>query len=279
MNNSHSVQTPIGNEFSLSDIITFFRNNIIVIFSCGAIGLLVGAVHIWTTPRQYETVGLIKNALTTSSTNARKDSSTPQAAVEDTSLTIARLQIPTTYPEAVIKQCEAENEGALNREAMLNIVRPTVNRLTAGAIDLRVRRQDPTVAQRCAEAVFEMVRQQQTALNAPVIKSLEEQRANTVARMDSNQDMIKKMDSAQEKSVVYLIARDDIYAQRDRLNSIENDIAFINRNPTTLLAPWYTSNTPVLPKVRITLLAGLLAGLLVGVLYALIRQIVRAGRP
>jgi len=31
----------------------------------------------------------------------------------------------------------------------------------------------------------------------------------------------------------------------------------------------------VLPKVRITLLAGLLAGLLIGVLYALGRQVLR----
>ncbi|WP_156355588.1 hypothetical protein [Achromobacter sp. 2789STDY5608615] len=275
MTTSHSAPTPMGSNFDLGDVIVFLRSNVITIFICGTIGLLAGAAHIWLTPKQYESVGLIQSALTTSSTNLRRGSSAPQIPVEDSALTIARLQIPSSYTDAVVKLCEPSSSGPLNREAMLSIVKPTINRMSPGAIELRVRREDPAVAQACAQAVFEMIRQQQIAMTEPMIKSLEEQRTTAQAQIASGQDMIRKMESAQEKSVAYLITRDETLVQQDRLHSIDNDIGFITRNPTSLLAPWYTPETPVLPKVRITLLAGLLAGPLIGVLYALGRQVLR----
>lgn len=113
----------------------------------------------------------------------------------------------------------------------------------------------------------------QAQILAPYIEEAKTKLADDEGRLIKAKDLVAKADkTGQAVGVAYLSTRDEIHYLLDEITSLKNVVTGNQSRATRLIAPIYASDSPIAPKKRIVLMAGLLGGLFLGLLLASARQ-------
>jgi hypothetical protein len=122
----------------------------------------------------------------------------------------------------------------------------------------------------CANAVFEMVALQQSELIKQHFEGRQEQLTVYQKALNTEQDMLKKIDKAGLGNIAYLSELNKISWLQGRIGNLQEEEMLSQKHPTKLIVPIYASTKPVLPKRNLLLALGGLLGLMFGVFMVLV---------
>ena len=109
----------------------------------------------------------------------------------------------------------------------------------------------------------------------PYIEEAKVKLADDEDRLQKAKDLVARSDkSGSAMSAIYLSTRDEVRYLLDEITSLKNMVTSNQSRATRMVAPIYASDTPIAPKKRMVLAAGLFGGLFLGLLIALARQMV-----
>jgi capsular polysaccharide biosynthesis protein len=261
---NHSLE----DEISIKDIIDFLSESWKSIFAVGVIGLLVALAFVWVTPSQYEATAQIKMA----QIDAGNNTNPLGVNLEEPNTLIARLKMPSAYSPEEIKACNLANSQSPG-ESMVGLANISAVNGTTSIVKLKIRSESKEQAVACAQGIYEGIRESQSQIMNPYIEKARILLLKYQVRLQDVQALIARADKpGSALSVAYLANRDELRFLSDesiRLNAI---ITSGDTRHAKLISPIYASDTPVLPKKKLSLVIGLLAGLFLGLLFALIRK-------
>lgn len=261
-------------EISLVDILQFLKGAYKTILILGAVGLVIAVAYLTVTPKQYEAVAQIAMAQISAANNNNNNNLNPLGInIEEPSLLIARLAQPTSFPPQVLSSCgvgeSTESAAGITKSIKLSIPKGVTN-----AVELKAFGKSPEVASMCAQAVFELIKTTQAQIVAPYIDDAKIRLAGDEERLAKAKELLVKADkSGSAMGAAYLSTRDEIRFLLDEITALKNVVTSNQSRATRLIAPIYASDTPIAPKKRVVLVAGLFGGLFLGLLLALARQL------
>lgn len=267
--NLSSVQgSTTDDEISLIDILRFLKGAYKTILILGAAGLAIATAYLAVTPKQYEAVAQIAMAQISSANNNKNNNLNPLGVnIEEPSLLISRLTQPTSFPEQVLGTCGIE-EGA-NLAKSIKLAPP---KGVANVVELKTFGGSPEAASTCAQAIFGLIKTTQAEIVAPYIADAKVKLDDDMERLQKAKELVAKADkSGSAIGAAYLSTRDEIRFLLDEIASLQSIVISNQSRATRLIAPIYASDTPVAPKKRVVLMAGLFGGLFAGLLIALTR--------
>ena len=142
-------------------------------------------------------------------------------------------------------------------------------------VELKTVGPTPQVAQACNLAVYELIKTTQSQIIAPYIEEAKVKLLDDEARLQKAKDLVAKADkSGSAMGAAYLSTRDEIRYLLDEISALKSVVASNQSRATRLVAPVYGGDTPIAPKKRVALIAGLFGGLCLGLLIALARQMI-----
>lgn len=258
-------------EVSLVDILRFLRDAYKAIVIAGVAGLGISVIYLAIAPKQYEAVAQVAMAQIGAASN-NNGLNAPGINIEEPSLLIARLSQPTSFPADVLSACGIE-EGD-NTVAMLSkSIKLVPSKGVANLVELKTYGASPEAALTCAKAIFWLIKTTQAQIAFPYIEEAKLKLADDSERLAKAREFIVKADkSGSPMGTAYLLTRDEIRFLLDEIAVLKNVITSDQSRATRLLAPIYASHTPIAPKKRIVLMAGLLGGVFLGLLLALVRR-------
>ena len=245
----------------------------------GAVIGLVGAVGFaLVVPAQYESTAVLQPATVGIS------GGTKGAEVESVAQTLERLKMPTFYSEELLKACDVKSL-ANPRQTLATAVKPTVVKGNA-LIQISYRAESPSLAESCVTAVIAQLAKSQSALAAPIIETLEEQRKLTKQQLEEAerfQGQIEKRvmtleptDAKFSQSMLMLNAALSKREEISKLRKVYAEQSLQLVEPLTqsakLFEPIYSPDRAVFPKKTLTALGGLVGGLIVGGLVLFVRR-------
>ena len=256
-------------EISLIDILRFLKGAYKSILIAGLVGLGLAIAYLVVTPKQYEAIAQIAMAQIGASNNNLNPLG---VNIEDPPLLIARLSSPTTFTPQIISICSMEEIG--NRGISLaKAIKLAPTKGVATVVELKTFGNSPEAAFNCAQAIFELTKVTQAQILAPYIEEAKTKLADNEERLIKAKNLVAKADkTGQAVGAAYLSTRDEIRFLLDEITALKNVVASNQSRATRLITPIYASDTPIAPKKRIALMAGLLGGLFLGLLLALARQ-------
>ena len=109
-----NLNSNIEDEISLKDIVDFLVESWKAIILTGLLGLVGSIVYLWVTPSQYQAIAQIQMAQISVNSNSNSNSNTNPLGIniEDPSMLMARLKLPTSYSDHEIKVCGFESSAA-----------------------------------------------------------------------------------------------------------------------------------------------------------------------
>lgn len=162
-----------------------------------------------------------------------------------------------------------ESAAGITKSIKLSIPKGVTN-----AVELKAFGKSPEVASMCAQAVFELIKTTQAQIVAPYIDDAKIRLAGDEERLAKAKELLVKADkSGSAMGAAYLSTRDEIRFLLDEITALKNVVTSNQSRATRLIAPIYASDTPIAPKKRVVLVAGLFGGLFLGLLLALARQL------
>jgi uncharacterized protein involved in exopolysaccharide biosynthesis len=260
-------------ELSLIDILRFLKGAWKLMALAGMLGLATSIAYLALTPKQYEAVAQITMAQIGAANN--NNNINPLGInIEEPALLIARLSSPTSFTPPVIAACGLEHDAnaaqALSKSVKLAIPKGVVN-----VVELKTVGPTPQTAQACNLAVYELIKTTQSQIIAPYIEEAKVKLLDDEARLAKAKDLVAKADkSGSAMGAAYLSTRDEIRYLLDEISALKNVLTSNQSRATRLIAPVYAGDTPIAPKKRVALIAGLFAGLCLGLLIALARQMI-----
>ncbi|QWE16943.1 Wzz/FepE/Etk N-terminal domain-containing protein [Polynucleobacter sp. AP-Nino-20-G2] len=263
------IKTQVNDEISLLDVLCFFKVAYKIILVFGVAGSVIALAYLAVTPKQYEAVAQIAMA----QFGAANNNLNPLGInIEDPSLLIARLSLPTSFTPQVLSSCGKEdttNPGA----SLAKAIKLAPPKGVANVVELKTFGQSPEAASTCTQAIFELIKVTQAQILAPYIEEAKTKLADDEERLIKAKDLVTKADkTGQAVGAAYLSTRDEIRYLLDEITSLKNVVTGNQNRATRLIAPIYVSDTPIAPKKRVVLIAGLLGGLFLGLLLALAGQ-------
>ena len=272
MQNSENPEfTQGGAEISLIDILRFLKSAYKVIAIFGLAGLALSIAYLAITPNQYEaSVQITMAQIGTANNNI-----TPLGVnIEEPALLISRLSSPTSFAPEAIAACGLQ--GQANAGASLSkSIKLIPAKGVASVVELKTFGKTQQSAQDCALGVFELIKTTQAQIVTPYIEEAKVKLADDKDRLQKAKDLVARSDkSGDAMSARYLSTRDEIRYLLDEITSLKNMVTSNQSRATRMVAPIYASDTPIAPKKRMALAAGLLGGLFLGLLIALVRLIV-----
>lgn len=269
-NNSELAQQ--AQEISLIDILCFLKSAYKSILIVGLVGLGLAIAYLVVTPKQYEAIAQIAMAQIGAANNNNNNLNPLGVNIEEPSLLIARLSSPTSFNSQVLSSCgmdESANPGA----SLAKAIKLAPPKGVANVVELKTFGKSPEAASTCAQAIFELIKATQAQILAPYIEEAKAKLVDDEERLNKAKDLVAKADkTGQAVGAAYLSTRDEIRYLLDEITSLKNVVTSNQSRATRLIAPIYASDTPIAPKKRIVLMAGLLGGLFLGLLLALARQ-------
>jgi hypothetical protein len=259
------AETHQDDELSLFDLFDFVRENWLGIAVSGTLGVLLATVYLFVAPPVYEAQLQLEMARISADSGNR----TLGVPVEQASLLVERLRLPSTYKQETAQACAVENARFPFDELAERVNARTIKGLES-VVELIVRGESPEAARSCAAAVFEMVRLQQNALLHPYINEARENTAVLQARLKDNQEFLAAMEKTAVQSAVYLAKRDESLWLMDRIANLERSLR--QTFETRLVSPIYSAPHAVSPRKAIILVVGAFAGLLLGIVLAFFRK-------
>lgn len=273
--NLSSVQgSTTDDEISLLDILRFLKGAYKTILILGAAGLAIAAAYIAVTPKQYEAVVQIAMAQISAANNNNNNNNNLNPLginIEEPALLISRLSQPTSFPEQVLGICGIE-EGANAAANLAKSIKLAPPKGVANVVELKTFASTPQAAQLCAAAIFELIKTTQAEIVAPYIADAKVRLDEDTERLQKAKELVAKADkSGSAIGAAYLSTRDEIRFLLDEIASLQSIVISNQSRATRLIAPIYASDTPIAPKKRVVLMAGLFGGLFAGLLIALTR--------
>lgn len=261
------------NEISLLDILRFLKDAYKTILILGAVGLSIAVAYLMVTPKQYEAVAQIAMAQISAANNNNNNINPLGINIEEPSLLISRLTQPTSFPEQVLGTCGIK-EGANAAANLAKSIKLALPKGVANVVELKTFASTPQVAQLCATAIFELIKATQAEIVAPYIADAKVKLDEDTERLQKAKDLVAKADkSGSAMGAAYLATRDEIRFLLDEIASLQSIVISNQSRATRLIVPIYASDTPVAPKKRVVLMAGLFGGLFLGLMLALARQL------
>lgn len=152
-------------EISLADVIRFLLAWWWLIVGCGAAGVAGAWFHLKDEPPTFEAQTIIAMAKVpignASATRFFLDVETPALLAE-------RMSLPTTFSPTAAQTC-----GLASPLELMARLRIISRNDTTSTLRLAIRHSTPDLAERCVNAVVDMIREQQAALAKPVVAHLE----------------------------------------------------------------------------------------------------------
>ena len=259
-------------EISLLDILLFCKRSWIIIAVFGAIGLAIAIFYLLIVPKQYQAIAQIQMAQINTANN--NNINLLGINIEEPSLLIARMSLPTSFTPETIAACGLD--GKDNATTILaKSIKLSQPKGVPNVVELKTTTGDPGRAQQCANSIFELIKMSQNKIVSPYILEAKIKLADDEARLAKAKDLVLKADkSGSVMSAAYLSTRDEIRYLLDEITALQNVVASNINRATRLVAPIYVSDVPISPKKQVTLTAGLLGGLFFGLLIALGRQLI-----
>jgi uncharacterized protein involved in exopolysaccharide biosynthesis len=271
MNSTPHPQSENQGEISLLDILRFLKSAWKSLALTGALGLSAAVVYLAITPKQYEAVSQI----TMAQIGATNNNINPLGInIEEPSLLIARMSSPTSFTPQVIEECGLKDQA--NAASKLSkSVKLTIPKGVANMVDLKTYGSSPQAAQECNLAVFELIKTSQSQIVAPYIAEAKVKLDDDIERLAKARDLVAKADkSGSTMGAAYLSTRDEIRYLLDEITALKN-VVISNQNSTTrLISPIYADDSPIAPKKRNVLAAGLFGGLFLGLMIAIGRRVI-----
>jgi LPS O-antigen subunit length determinant protein (WzzB/FepE family) len=263
----------IEDEISLKDIIDFLIESWKAIILTGLLGLIGSIAYLWVTPNQYQATAQIQMAQVSVNSNNNNNNTNPLGVnIEDPSLLIARLKLPTTYSAHEIKACGFELSTAPS-EALVTAAKFSAVKGVGSMIELKINRDNKETAIACAQSLFENIKASQNEIIKPYIAEAKTLLVSYQDRLINSQSLVSRADkSGSALSAAYLANRDEVKFLTEEILRLNTFITTANTRQAKLVSPIYASDTPIFPKKRIGLILGLTMGLLFGLLFALIKK-------
>lgn len=264
----HFFKNPLDDEISIKDIFDFFLDCYKLISGIGVLGLLGAVYYLSATPNLYEATAQIQMA----QISANNTTNPLGVNVEEPSLLIARLKLPSNYSSIEIKACSLEQES-MPTETLVKMSKFSTVKNVSSLVELKIRMESKDQAIVCAQALFDSIRESQNQILKPYIEAAKTLEAKYQNRLKETQALVSRVDkSGGALSAAYLTTRDEIRFLSDesvRLNAL---IAAGDARQTKLVSPIYASEVPVFPQKTLVLIIGLFVGLFLGVLIGVAKR-------
>lgn len=250
--------------FTIVSLLKFLTQSWKFITAGAVLGLLGAVAYLSFTPSEYEASAIIKMG----ENRGLDDDGLPRPQqIESAVLVIARLNSPAAYSGEVLRGCGLDDVPEAKKQ-MTKLARYTAEGQPA-FLTVNVRGQGAELASKCAEGIFEMVRQQQDVLSQPGRDRLSQMITDLRKSRQAHLDALGGGVGLAEGMANYI-------AHRDAINKIEADLRkyeyALGYVPTQLVS-LYPSPEAVFPRQTPVILLGLIAGLLVGLLSACLRRV------
>ena len=272
--NNQSSNAPLNkeDEISLLDILLFLKRSWKTIVAFGAIGLVIAAIFLLTLPKQYQAIAQIQMAQVA---NIASNNISPLGVnIEEPSLLIARMSFPTSFTSDEITQCGLDGKESAASILAKSIILSQPKGIT-NVVELKIVANNPEYAQKCASAIFNLIKTSQEKIVSPYIAEAKIKLADDEIRLTKAKDLVLKADkSGSLMSAAYLSTRDEIRYLLDEITALQNFVASNTNRATRLVAPIYIHETTNSTKKQVILAIGLMVGIFTGLLIALFRQVI-----
>lgn len=263
-------------ELSLRDVLDFLKQAWRWL-AAGATAGLIGAVGlVLITSSQYEVTAVIQPATVGLPTTT---TTTKGADVEPVVQTLERLKIATFYTSEMVQVCQVASAHTLASGLKPSVVKGN------SLIQLNYRATSKAEAEACVNAVVARLAKSQAMIVAPIIKTLEEQLAQSRLRLREAKEfqaqLEKRAASADTSSLLMLSAlakREEIEHLQKQILELEVLLSAPLTQPLQLLEPIYAPEWPVATKRLSTLAGGVFGGLVLGGLAFFARRTWRVPR-
>lgn len=256
-------------EISLLDILRFLQGAWKTILIMGLLGIATAFIYLWVTPKQYEATAQIRMA----QVNLPTPSNPFGTVVEDPASLLARMRFATNFDEATTIACGYTNTSG-GAEGLARSLKFSIPKGLVATVEIKYIAPSTEQAKDCVQAVVLRITDLQAEVIKPFINEAKTKLAQDNERIEQARRLIIKADqSGQGMSAAYLSARDEL---NHFLTNREKMIDLINsakERGTRLLSPIYVSSGPVLPKKKVSLVAGFTAGLFLGLLIAALNKV------
>ena len=259
----------IEDEISLKDIFDFLVESWKAIILTGLLGLVGSITYLWVTPNQYQATAQIQMAQISSFNTAN-----PLGVnLEDPSLLMARLKLPTTYSAQEIKACGFEFSTAPYEALAASIQSSGVNGV-GSVIQLKINRDNKKTAIACAQSIFENIKASQNEILKPYIEAAKTSLVKYQDRLTKLGSLIAQHDeSGSAITMLYLANRDEVKFLSEEVIRLRSFVEFAEMRQVKLVSPIYATDIPVTPKKRKVLVAGLFGGLFLGFLLMIGKRV------
>jgi LPS O-antigen subunit length determinant protein (WzzB/FepE family) len=255
----------IEDEISFKDIVDFIVESWKTILATGVVGILGAVGYIFLTPNQYQATAQIQMAQISTNNNTN-----PLGAnIEEPNLLIARFRLPSNYSTKEIIKCGFESYKS-PFEALATTVKFSVVKGVESIIELKINRDSTELAIACAQSIFDNIKASQDEIIKPYVEQAKTLLDKYQERLINSQSLVSRADkSGAALSAAYLANRDEVKFLTEEILRLNYFITTADIRQAKLVSPIYASNTPVAPKKRIALIAGLFAGVFLGLLLML----------
>lgn len=222
-----------------------------------AIGLLGAMGFLMLTPSKYEAVAVLQPAAIGMSVSTT-------TAVEPIAQTTERLKLVKFYDNDVVTACQAGSAKDLADGVKVSVIKGN------DLISLSYRANSVAQTEACMSKIVDHLIKSQVNISTPMLKELEDQLASTEQEINDAKSFLmqneKTLSSAQTGAVLLILKREELIKLQKLYREQRIKLTEPLTKPMKLLGPIYTSERPVSPRKRETVVAGLIAGLFLGLL-------------
>ncbi len=258
----------LDEEITLKDIINFFLDSWKVLGVFGCIGFLSG-YYFTLTPNHYLAVAQIQMAqyISINQTGFVWNN------VEDSSVLLARMRLPTFYSVDTVKACGLYQEKMLNDD-LLGMLKSSIVKGATSIVELKIRSKSKIHAGLCAQAVFEDIRESQ-------VKILELQMRESKILLKANQERLKEIQERisdhGSQSFPDLSIREELKILFEEILRQNKFIVLAELRPAKLSIPIYITEDSSGSINKLMHIIGLLVGLFFGILVSICRKYLVSG--
>jgi uncharacterized protein involved in exopolysaccharide biosynthesis len=257
-------------EISLLDVLIFLKRSYKLIALIGILGVAASCGYLLITPKQYQVSAQIQMAQISTTSGSLNPLG---VNVEEPALLILRFSSPTSYTDEVSKLCGLD--PAKDSKAILSqLVKMSTQKNLPTVVDLKITGTSPEASIACGQAILELIKTTQAQITKPYIEEAKLRLSQSQERINNIRDSIRiANDHTPVMGSYQPLTRDEYRSLLDETYFLKNYIASNENRGARLVAPFYVSDDPSVPKRRNVLLAGLVIGLFLGLLIAFVRQI------